>query len=75
MTRNVIRTVARKEGVAQAKPSRHTVVRRAAQALSRRNVDAATTELLNEALGRLTVLCYERDATGHLCNVDPATGA
>ena len=29
---------------------------------------------LNEALARLTVLCYERDEDGQLCNVDPATG-
>jgi hypothetical protein len=71
---NIITTVTRKEDLAQAKPKRHTIVRRAAESLSRRNVDAATVELLNEALGRLTVLCYERDDADLLCNVDPATG-
>jgi hypothetical protein len=37
-------------------------------------VDAAVVEVLNEALARLTWLCYERDEDGRLCNVDPATG-
>lgn len=66
--------VERKEGISQAAPARHTTIQRAAAALSRRNVDQATTELLNEALARLTVLCYERGDDGQLCNVDPATG-
>jgi hypothetical protein len=66
--------VQRKGEVMQAAPQRHTTVRRAAESLSRRNVDAATVELLNEALGRLTALCYEVDGSGMFCNVDPATG-
>jgi hypothetical protein len=70
----VVATVVRKSAIAQASPQRHTTIQRAAEALSRRNVDQATCEVLNEALARLTMLCYERDDTGHLCNVDPATG-
>lgn len=70
----ILRTVTRKQGIAQASPERHTALRRASEELSRRNVDAAIVELLNEALARLTVLCYERDEEGALCNVDPATG-
>jgi hypothetical protein len=72
-TNGIIRTVQRKEGIAQAAPQRHTTVRRAAEALSRRNVDQSIVELLNEALNRLTMLCYERDGEGEFCNVDPAT--
>lgn len=64
----------RKENIAKASPQRHTAIQRAAVNLSRRNVDAAVTELLNEALARLTLLCYERGDDGQLCNVDPATG-
>ena len=70
----IVRIIQRKEGIAQAAPERHTAVRRAADSLSLRNVDKATTELLNEALARLVVLCYERGDDGRLCNVDPATG-
>jgi hypothetical protein len=60
--------------MANTTPQRHTTLQRAAEALSRRNVDMATTELLNEAHSRLALLCYERDDTGQLCNVDEATG-
>lgn len=74
MSNEVIHTIARKEGIAQTTPQRHTTVQRAAQALSRRNVDQATTELLNEALARLVLLTYERDEAGALCNVDGTTG-
>lgn len=70
----IVRVVTRKEGIAQASPARHTTIQRAAQNLSRRNVDQAITELLNEALARLTVLCYERGDDGQLCNVDAVTG-
>lgn len=70
----VITTVERKGIIAAAAPQRHTHIRRAAEALSRRNVDAAVVELLNEALARLTMLCYERDDDGRLCNVDTANG-
>jgi hypothetical protein len=73
-SKGIVSTVSRKEDLDKANPQRYTVVRRAAENLSRRNVDAATTELLNEALSRLTALCYERDGEGMLCNVDPATG-
>jgi len=74
MSNGIVRTVERKEELAKVTPQRYMVVRRAAESLSRRNVDSATTELLNEALARLTALCYERDDGGVLCNVDPATG-
>jgi len=55
-------------------PQRHTALRQAAESLSRLNVDQATTELINEAHSRLIMLCYQRDDTGRLCNVDEATG-
>lgn len=74
MTNSIIRAVARKEIVAQASPQPRTTLQRAAETLSRRNVDNATIELLNEALARVTLLCYERDEGGVLCNVDGATG-
>src|SRR4051794_14368232 len=64
----------RKEQIAAATPQRYTAIVRAAEALSRRNVDQAITELLNEALARLVRLCYERADDGALCNVDEATG-
>jgi hypothetical protein len=70
----IIRTLQRKEGIEQTTPTRYMIVRRAAEQLSRRNVDQSVTELLNEALARLTALCYEVDGSGVLCNVDPATG-
>jgi hypothetical protein len=66
--------VTRKHDIAQAAPSRHTTIQRAAQALSRRSVDTAIVEVLNEALARLTALCYERDDNGVLVNVDAPTG-
>jgi hypothetical protein len=72
-SKGIVSTVSRKEDLAQATPQRHTRLRKAAEALSRRNVDAAVCELLNEALARLVQLVYERDAAG-LCNVDEATG-
>jgi hypothetical protein len=70
---NLTATMERKLDVAQATPTRHKTLRAAADALSLRNVDAATCELMNEALARLVVLAYEQDAGG-LCNVDGATG-
>ena len=70
---NIFHTIARKESVQGVQPARHTALRQAAESLSRRNVDQATTELLNEAHSRLIQLCYELDA-GRLCNVDEATG-
>jgi hypothetical protein len=73
-SKGIVSTVSRKEDLAKANPQRYTVVRRAAESLSRRNVDQAVCELLNEALSRLTALCYEHDGEGLLCNVDPATG-
>lgn len=74
MNNRIIRMVDRKGDIAQASPQRHTTIQRAAESLSRRVVDSATVEVLNEALARLTVLCYERDDDGQLCNVDGATG-
>jgi hypothetical protein len=64
----------RKAELSNATPERHLSLRRAAEQLSRRNVDQAVTELLNEAHSRLITLCYERDDTGQLVNVDGATG-
>ena len=71
---SIIRTVERRSDVMQSAPQRHSTIRAAATNLSRRNADSAIVELLNEGLARLTLLCYERDATNTLCNVDPATG-
>jgi hypothetical protein len=72
-TNGIVSTVTRKYTIAQSAPARHIGLRKAAEALSRRNVDAAVCELLNEALARLVQLVYEQDAAG-LCNVDAATG-
>lgn len=72
MNDNIVRTIQRKQGIAQATPERHTAVRRAAEALSRRNADAAIVELFSEAMQRLTLLAYEHDADGY-CNIDPVT--
>lgn len=68
----IVRVIQRKEGIAQATPERHTVIQRAAANLSRRNADAAIVELFSEAMQRLTLLAYERDADGY-CNIDPVT--
>jgi hypothetical protein len=64
----------RKQQIVTAKPERHSVVRRAAEDLSRRTVDLVPIELLTEALHGITTLCYERDELGHLVNVDGRTG-
>jgi hypothetical protein len=66
-------TMERKQALSTAQPHRYTGLRAAAESLSLRNVDAATCELMNEALGRLVMLAYEQDA-GTFCNVDSATG-
>lgn len=68
-----------KERVIAASPTRHTPLRKATQQLSKRNVAAAKAELLNEALARLTALCYDMDARGkgappRAWNVDERTG-
>lgn len=74
-------TLERKADLATARPEprpqpRTGALEAAAITLSRRNADAATCEPLNEALGRLTDLCFEGDAGDALalCNVDYATG-
>jgi hypothetical protein len=74
MTNGIFHTIARKESVEGLQPSRHTNIQRAAESLSRLNVDTAIVELLNEAHSRLIVLCYQRDNSGALVNVDGATG-
>jgi hypothetical protein len=63
----------RKAGLSVAQPQRYTGLRKAAEHISLANVDAATCELMNEALARLVQLCYEEDAGG-FCNIDGATG-
>jgi hypothetical protein len=70
--------VQRKYEVRASEPGPHTQPRvsalaKAAEALSRRNMLSARCELANEALSALVALCYERDAGGELCNVDPHT--
>jgi hypothetical protein len=74
MNNGIYEKLTRKSVIIESQPQRHTHIARAAANLSRRNVDQATVELLNEAHARLIVLCYERDESGQLCNVDPATG-
>ena len=69
----VLHQLDRKAAISQAQPERYTAIRKAADALSRHNVDAATCEVLNESLSRLVLLAYEQDAGG-LCNIDSATG-
>lgn len=73
MSANIIPTLQRKAPIVAAKPKRHTGLRAVAEQLDRRLVDAATIELLTEALHRLAVLCYEQDAAGFV-NVDGVTG-
>jgi hypothetical protein len=66
-------TLERKAAITQAKPNRHTTLRKAAETLSLRNADAAIIELFNEAIARMVDLAFEEDAGG-LCNLDSATG-
>jgi hypothetical protein len=73
MSNGIVRTVARKGDIAQATPQRYTALRHAAEALSRKNVDAALVELFGEAMQRLTLLAYEVDQDGY-CNIDGITG-
>jgi hypothetical protein len=68
----------RKSAISIASPERHATISRAAESLSRRNADAAIVELFSEAVQRLTLLAYERDAglpegDGY-CNIDSVTG-
>ncbi len=72
-TNGIVVTVARKGEIAHASPQRHTTLRHAAEALSRRNTDQAMIELFMEALSRLVDLCYEVDSGG-FCNIDGPTG-
>jgi hypothetical protein len=69
----IVRTVERKGNLAQASPQRYTTLRNAAEALSRRNADAAVVELFNEAMMRLCLLAYEQDDHSY-CNIDGPTG-
>ena len=68
----ILHQLERKAQISQATPERHTALRKAAEALSRRNADAAIVELFNEAMQRLTLLAFERDEDGY-CNIDPVT--
>lgn len=71
---NIVHTVTRKGEVRAAKPERHTPIRQVAETLTRRNVAQAKAELLSEALWAAVALCYERDDSGSLCNVDQVSG-
>jgi hypothetical protein len=73
-TNGIFHQLERKAQISQATPERYTTIQRAAAQLSRRNVDQAVCELINEAHSRLVMLCYERDDTGRLVNVDEVTG-
>lgn len=72
-TNKVVATVQRKGDIVAAKPQRHTALRKAAETLSRRNVDQAVVELLNEALGACVRLVYERNDDGTPSSVDHVT--
>lgn len=72
-TNGVFHALDRKATISAASPARHTAISRAAESLSRRNADAAIVELMMEAVQRLTLLAYERDADGY-CNIDGVTG-
>lgn len=63
----------RKAAISTTTPERYTTLRQAAEALSRRNIDQAVCEVLNEALSRLVLLLYETDGGG-LANIDSLTG-
>lgn len=73
MENSIIATLERKTEISHAAPERFTALRSAAASLSRRNVDLATVELMNEALSRLVMLLYETDSGG-MVNVDSLTG-
>lgn len=74
MNGEIVEVIKRKSDVMVAQPKRHTPIRKAAETLSRRNVAQAKAELLNEALWATVALCYERDDSGTLCNVDGVSG-
>lgn len=74
MNSEIVKVVERKSEVIAAQPKRHTPIRSAAEALTRRNVAQAKAELLSEALWAAVALCYERDDSGSLCNVDSVSG-
>lgn len=72
---NPLKIIGRKFDARSAHP-REFVRRRIADSadnLNRAGRDAARVEVVNEAMARLTELCYAIDA-GRLCNVDSATG-
>jgi hypothetical protein len=69
----ILHALERKAELSTAEPARHLSLRQAADRLSLHNVDAATCEVLNEALARLIQLAYTVD-TGGLCNLDSVTG-
>ncbi len=73
MTNGLVHTLTRKERIVDAQPGRYGYLRAAADTLDRRLVDAATVELLAEALYRLVDLVYSQDAAGWV-TVDGATG-
>lgn len=70
----LVSVLQRKGEILAAQPKRYTPMRQAAETLSRRNIAQAKAELLNEALWAAVALCYEKDDSGSLCNVDPVSG-
>ena len=74
MKSEIVQIVTRKSEVMAAQPTRHTPIRTAAETLTRRNVAQAKAELLSEAVWAAVALCYERDDSGSLCNVDSVSG-
>ncbi len=70
---SLILPMRRKQELSAAHPERYQTLRTVAENLSLRNVDAATCELMNEAVTRLVMLAYEVDVFG-FCNIDGVTG-
>lgn len=77
-TQQLLRELARTEQLQAVQPvttieQRRGVIAAAAQALSRRGLASAKTELVNSALLELAKLLYAADEDGQPCHYDPPT--
>ncbi len=70
MDYRVPRELARTEAVSSTRPERNTPLRATAEALTRRGVAAAKTELVNAALVAYTEMVFDTDPDGALVNLD-----
>lgn len=62
--------LSRIEGIASAQPERVNPMRAAAQALTRRGLAEAKTEIANHALAAMVEVLFDIDADGIMSNVD-----